>query len=319
MEYVPCNLCGADNPETLYEMPDVHYHPDECFTVVVCRECGLGYLNPRPSMAEMDRYYPAEFFNYFDDSHRERYEREAQYVLRHSGKSSGMILDVGCANGDFPRVMKAKGWQVEGLETGSAASAVTDFKVHRVSLPELQVDGPTYDAVTAWAVMEHVHDPDSYFSKVSQILKPGGVFVFLVTNLDSLSSRALYREDVPRHTYFYSRRTVTAYLRKHGMTMVTAHADRDIYEMKPVGWLVYKFSRCRGLPHPSYEALSFGRAEWLRQNGLTPGWRSNMRFMLRYPLIVIDRLTAPIYARWQLMCGTYGIITFVARKDGGHG
>lgn len=319
MEYVLCNLCGADNAETLYEMPDVHFFPDERFTVVACRECGLGYLNPRPAVAEMDRYYPVAFYNYFDDSHKGRYEREAGYVLRHSDKASGTLLDVGCANGDFPRVMMSKGWQVEGLETASAASAIEDFKVHRVPLPELQVDGPTYDVVTAWAVMEHVHDPGAYFAKVAQILKPGGLFVFLVTNLDSLSSRALYREDVPRHTYFYNRRTVEAYLRQHGMTMVRARANRDIYEMKPVGWLVYKVARWRGLPSPSYETLSFGRAYWLRQNGLTPGWRSNLQFMMRYPLIVIDRLTAPLYARWQIMRGTYGIITFVARKDDGHG
>src|SRR3546814_5417313 len=62
-----------------------------------------------------------------------------------------------------------------------------------------------YDVITAWAVLEHVHDPMSYFMKAASTIQSGGYFVFLVTNFDSISSRSLFREDVPRHLYFFSK------------------------------------------------------------------------------------------------------------------
>lgn len=316
LEYVRCNLCGADEAAPLYEMPDIHFHPDENFRVVQCRKCGLGYLNPRPSPAAMGRYYPSAFYDYFDEGQVRRYAREAAYVEQYSARQGGRLLDVGCARGDFPRLMKSRGWDAEGLEPHADARHDDGLIVHRVALPDMVAADASYDVITAWAVMEHVHDPQAYFAKVARLLKPGGVFIFLVTNIDSLSSRALYREDVPRHTYFYNRDTVREYLRRNGMTMVNARADGRIYEMKPVGWLIYKIARWRGLPPPSYATLSFGRTEWLRREGLTPGLRNNLRFLFRYPLLVVDRLTAPLYARWQVMRGTYGIITFVARRDG---
>ena len=55
METVACNLCGSAKYSALYSMPDRKFFREEFFTVVECGECGLGFVNPRPTYAEMQK------------------------------------------------------------------------------------------------------------------------------------------------------------------------------------------------------------------------------------------------------------------------
>jgi len=58
LEAVACNLCGSERQTAVYAMPDRRYFREEFFTVTECDECGLGFVNPRPTIAEMQKYYP---------------------------------------------------------------------------------------------------------------------------------------------------------------------------------------------------------------------------------------------------------------------
>lgn len=243
METVSCNLCGSENYQTVYSMPDAFYFKDEWFKVVECENCGLGFVNPRPTYSEMFRYYPPHYYEYFDterDHHEHRYQIEATFVKAlFTSNDNKMLFDIGCANGDFPRHMQKLGWQVEGGEVSPHAKNITDFKVYTQEFTQTPIYEPRYDAVTAWAVLEHVHDPMSYFKKASELLKPAGVFIFLVTNFESLSSRCLFREDVPRHLYFFTEKTVSMYLSQSGFELVRTDYSDKVYAMRPVNWLRY--------------------------------------------------------------------------------
>lgn len=69
--------------------------------------------------------------------------------------------------------MKTLGWEVEEQEIAQAARQVTDFKVFNNLFSELHIDQPRYDVLTAWAVLEHFHDPQVYFHKAQKVLFPG--------------------------------------------------------------------------------------------------------------------------------------------------
>lgn len=55
VEYVPCNLCGSDS-HTLVGQSDKYKLN---INTVVCNQCGLLFLNPRPTMASYAAYYQA--------------------------------------------------------------------------------------------------------------------------------------------------------------------------------------------------------------------------------------------------------------------
>lgn len=324
MESVACNLCGKSDSRVVYQKPDNKYFPDEVFSVVECRNCGLGFVNPRPAFSEMSRYYPGDFYDYFDAdpaAQRKRYEVEAGYLREFCKEGRGKrLLDVGCANGDFPRFMMRQGWEVEGVEVSRNAREIADFPVYRFPFPGLPIDRPCYDAVTAWAVLEHVHDPMSYFKKAAQILKSGGHFVFLVTNFKSISSRRLFLEDIPRHLYFFTEETVKRYLEQNGFAFVRADYDNRVYSMRPTNWIYDALARLRGgtltfeaLPDTSYQSflrrLPGGQIDnfWLKLRYLI--------FLLRsHPLALVDKALIPAVERVQILRRRYGIVTFVARK-----
>jgi SAM-dependent methyltransferase len=316
METVKCNLCGSDNYRVIYSMPDTHYFTDEWFTVVECINCGLGFVNPRPTISEISRYYPSCFFDYFDekrDCHLHCYSAQAKFLPAIGSGDQRLLLDLGCANGDFPRFMQKRGWKVEGLEVSENSKKITDFKIYKQEFKDISVYEPRYDAITAWAVLEHVHDPMAYFKKAYQVLKSGGVFVFLVTNFKSVSSRSLFLEDIPRHLYFFTEETVGEYFAHCGFDLIQADCSNKIYSMRPVNFLryyLYRFLKRKRLEWRDTQFISDFLAKSNLQNPLIRA----LKCSIYSPLYVVDRFLMPIYERYQIIFKKYGIVTYVGRK-----
>jgi SAM-dependent methyltransferase len=319
VEHVACNLCGSRSQRLAYRKPDERGTAQEWFSVVECTSCGLGFVNPRPPLREMGRYYPESFYRDFESNsqiHESRYAREAAFVLKHAAPAAKkVLLDVGCANGGFPRHMKSRGWDVQGLEISKQTIPISDFPVFTVPFPEIDVDKPSYDAVTAWAVLEHVHDPMAHFAKAARVLKPGGVFVFLVTNFQSLASRNLFCEDVPRHLYFFTDSCVQSYLQKTGFQLVDSDYSSDIFVLESNRWLAYYVSRLLGRPF-AWQDASSSRQQFFEERRLEPTLLNRVRYGGTRPLIVLGRALLPLHSRVEMMTKRYGIATYVARRLG---
>jgi SAM-dependent methyltransferase len=317
METVKCNLCGSDNYRFIYSMPDARYFVDEWFSVVECVNCGLGFVNPRPTSSEMSRYYPSSFYDYFNDQrsyHLHRYATEAKYLQGVVTDSDKLLLDIGCANGDFPRFMQQQGWKVEGIEVSMNSEPIYDFKVYKKEFKDIPIHEPLYDAITAWAVLEHVHDPMAYFKKAAQVLKPNGLFVFLVTNYESLSSRCLFLEDVPRHLYFYTEETIKKYLNKSGLELTRKDCCNQIYAMHPANYLRYFFYHYIKRRKFEWKDALIARQHFPESKGLKNLIKGRLKYLIANPLYLIERVLMPLYEKYQMITNTYGIVTYVARR-----
>jgi hypothetical protein len=275
-------------------MPDARYFVNEWFNVVECINCGLGFVNPRPTRSEIARYYPSSFYDYFDherDYHLHRYAAEAKFLPKIASDNHKLLLDLGCANGDFPRFMQKRGWKVEGVEVSESSKRITDFKVYKQEFKEIAAYEPRYDAITAWAI-----------------------FVFLVTNFKSLSSRCLFLEDVPRHLYFFTEETINKYLTISGFELIKKDYSNKIYSMRPVNFLRYYFYRYIYRRRLKWSDMQFTRPHFFEKDSLRNCWMKNLKYIISSPLYVVDRLLMPIYERYQIISKTYGIVTYVARR-----
>jgi SAM-dependent methyltransferase len=89
LETVACNLCEGRRSEQVLRQRDLLHgvSPDE-FAVVRCLDCGLLYLNPRPTPAEISRYYPEQYFVQASPKTRTEVERVAK---RFSGRITRWI------------------------------------------------------------------------------------------------------------------------------------------------------------------------------------------------------------------------------------
>jgi len=236
VEETRCNLCGADNTDLVYEESDLLMKVPGTFRLVRCRECGLLYLNPRPTYEEMAPYYPEDYMAYTAKRENEHswsvrlnytygYWKRAR-MLNAVRPSGGRILDVGCATGAVLEAMRNIGpWDVFGVEPSPVASQHARERlgpsVVTGELADAHYPDDFFDMVTIWDVLEHVHDPTSTLSEIRRILKPDGQAVIRVPNGASWDARLFGRHwvgfDAPRHLYIYSPKTLTALAQKAGL------------------------------------------------------------------------------------------------------
>ena len=291
------------------------YFPDEWFDIVACDRCGLGFVNPRPPVTDISRFYQNEYYDGFiEEDHSERYHEEASYLPNVADfDKTPLLLDIGCSVGDFPRFAATLNWHVEGVEPYCPVP-IEDFTVYRQPFEKLTGIEDKFDAITAWAVLEHVHDPMAYFLKAGQALKKDGVFVFQVTNFNSLSSKRLFHEDVPRHIYFFTQKTVEEYLEAGGMELESSDFDDNIFSMGCRGALNYFYTRFIWRALYTWEDRPVAYPDFLNQRNLNRSPLSAVQFILKHPVTSLDRLFEPAFDRWQKLTGTYGMVTYKARK-----
>jgi SAM-dependent methyltransferase len=147
-----------------------------------------------------------------------RFERELRIFRAFCPR--GSVLDVGCSTGAFLLALKSshpKDYEVCGTDVAGAAVDYAEkrgVQILRTPFPELAGYESRFDAVTFWAVVEHLVEPKKFLHKGAELLKPGGFVFVLVPNLKSLAVRILgakYRYIMPEHVNYFSPVTLRAF------------------------------------------------------------------------------------------------------------
>jgi len=259
-EHVVCALCGSDDYKVLFQAFDKLFYHDDRYPVVRCRNCGLVYLNPRPSPAEKRVYYQEAYAFASGDSPvgLDHYLPVIDFLS--SECSPGRVLDIGTGNSPFLPQMRQRGWEVHGTEV---ESRIVD-KFHNdygidLFLGELEDAGfadETFDAVTIFGVLEHVSDPGRLFEEVRRILKPGGFLCLWYFNRGveaSLLGRCWLGFDPPRHFYSFSHATVNRLLRQTGFEEERIYYPRVSYIPYDLVWAFRRLkNRVRHSHQPTF-------------------------------------------------------------------
>ncbi len=101
-------------------------------------------------------------------------------------KEGATLVDVGCGRTSYGEEVYRKAGRRIGLDVDAYAlenpcmDEVRIMESDRFPLPDACAD-----VVTAQWVVEHVADTDVFLSEVRRVLKPGGRFVFMTTNVRS--------------------------------------------------------------------------------------------------------------------------------------
>lgn len=238
MESIRCNLCGGtrNRPfETVYDL--LLERPDVRASLVECVECSLVYQNPRPTTAEIGVHYPAQYDSYVDHTHKKNswliqkaidygFWKRSRFVTRH--KKEGTLLDIGCAAGSFLLgIQKHGNWRVRGVELSEEVALLAreryQLDVFAGELEDAAFPDQSFDVVTMWDVLEHLHDPDRGLHEIYRILKPGGLLVIRVPNLASWDAKLFGKYwagfDAPRHLYVYTPQTLSKQLEQAGFSV----------------------------------------------------------------------------------------------------
>lgn len=235
--YKSCPNCDNENIFNVLSAKDNTVSGEE-FEIWECKNCTLRFTQNIPEQENIGRYYQSENYishsdtkkglvnNLYHTIRKRTLLQKKNLIETSTKKSTGNILDLGAGTGAFLNTMKNAGWHALGLEPDNTARDKA-FELHGVQLKEsneLFSQMPeSFDAITLWHVLEHVHQLHDYVKKFEEILKKDGKLFIAVPNYTSADAKMYGRfwaaYDVPRHLYHFSPKTMEILLNAHGLKL----------------------------------------------------------------------------------------------------
>jgi SAM-dependent methyltransferase len=160
----------------------------------------------------------------------------------------GTLLDVGSYMGLFLRAATDRGWRCRGVEPDrdawSHAVNTLGLDVSWGTLETVEFAPHSFDAITMLQVLEHLSDPRQTLQQVRELLRPGGVLMVEVPNIDCWPVKLLgrrHRHFAKHHFTFFALKTLSALLRDCGYEVVghsypVRHISVRLFEFALRSW-----------------------------------------------------------------------------------
>jgi len=240
--YTICPVCSSADLQHKLNALDYTVSKKE-FEIWECNNCTLRFTQDVPDGDAIAAYYHADSYISHTNTNKGLINRlyhlvrkltlssKRRMILSLTGLRKGKLLDIGAGTGAFVQHMQTNGWMTAGLEPDAAARQQAQ-KVNNIELssPEnfflFQPD--SFDVITLWHVLEHVHDLHEYLTQLNKIIKQQGKIFIAVPNYTSFDA-VFYKKywaayDVPRHLYHFSPLSLKYLFNQHGFELQSTRA-----------------------------------------------------------------------------------------------
>jgi len=272
-----CPVCNSKDFSAFLNCTD-HFVSGEQFEIKQCNSCGFKITENIEDEENIGRYYQSD--KYISHSNTSKglvnavYHQVRNYMLGRKRKlvekvvqsRRGKILDVGTGTGFFLNEMYKHGWLVSATEKSADARQFTktEFNLDVLETEELfGLNDETFDAITLWHVLEHIHRLNENMFTFQRLLKKNGKLIIAVPNHDSFDAKhykafwAAY--DVPRHIWHFAPKQMQLLGEKHGFKLVSTHTMP--FDSFYVSLLSEKYKKS-GLA--LIKGIFYGKISWLK-------------------------------------------------------
>jgi 2-polyprenyl-3-methyl-5-hydroxy-6-metoxy-1,4-benzoquinol methylase len=241
IEYVKCNLCGADDAAVFYpNVPVLEYrqgiYSQDHWHIVRCRQCNLIYTNPRIDSSAREHLYSFQiqgdqkfvndWFIESADLQRSVWQRFVRILQGYC--PSGKLLDIGCGAGSFLVEARKMGYDVYGQEVSpyfiNYCRDVQGLRIYADFLDNLDLAAGSFDCVTAFDVIEHHPNAKLLVTQMHQLIRPGGIVMIMTHDIGNIFARlhgVHWRYIMPiGHITYFTRQTLTQMLADSGFQVI---------------------------------------------------------------------------------------------------
>lgn len=244
-----CAVCATKNAEGVYR----YDYGDSHSIIYRCRTCGHMYIYPVPlqdlESRSMDTVEDAHFFG--NTTLQNLYkaliiDREIRTAKRLISAPKPRLLDIGCGTGWITSLWQKAGFAVTGLESSGVRANVAR-ETHGLEIITKHIENydpqEKFDIVIMRHLLEHIEKPNLVIPRVRTFLKPGGVLLIVIPNIDSIG-RFVFRENfewvLPWHLHFYNPRNLSRLLIRHHFEKI------KIYQTPSPLWYPAAMARAAG-------------------------------------------------------------------------
>ncbi len=272
-----CPVCNSSNFKPYLTCTDF-FVSGEQFQLKKCKTCGFKITENIDDEDHIGRFYQSEEYishsntakglvnSVYHSVRKFMLGRKRNLVEKTTRLKTGHLLDVGTGTGFFLNAMKGRGWQVTGTEKSKEAR---DFAKKEFSLDNLPSDhlfsikNNSFDAITLWHVLEHIHRLDENMSAFQRLLKRNGSLIIAAPNHGSFDAKH-YREfwaayDVPRHIWHFNPKQMKLFGEKHGFKLKSLHAMP--FDSFYVSILSEKYKKSK---LAFLKGIYYGKISWLK-------------------------------------------------------
>lgn len=244
-----CDACG----EPLARLYDGVRDPQtgERFDVRRCTGCGLAETSPKP--AELAPYY-GEHYHGGRHGVTDRICMARRLRMLHQVAAGGRLLDFGCGDGGFLHAAERAGWDAVGVEMKPEHARGRGLSV----VERLEDLSGSFDVITLWHSLEHVHSPRRTLEALRPWLRPGGHIIIAVPNRAGLQAtvygRHWFHLDVPRHLSHFTPPALLRLLDRLGLKPARRwdlEAELDLF-----GWIQSALNQVLPRPNVLFDVLT---------------------------------------------------------------
>ena len=225
MKKINCPVCDKTEFEFVYKGVEEGHS----YQYVICRECGLVFINPRMSETKYKEFYQKDYDNeYLEKQFRQDVKRGKDFIfylefnnIKLKGKS---ILDIGCNSGGILKAFQDHGCDVAGVDYNKEAVAFGQKKGLNIKVKEIDIT-KKYDIVLMIHTIEHLLDPERSLKRIANVLlEDGGLLYIQTPGILNLKAEG-YNLNVNMglgHVFYFSFETLHNFLLKAGFEIIKA-------------------------------------------------------------------------------------------------
>ncbi|MEA2061121.1 MAG: class I SAM-dependent methyltransferase [Thermodesulfobacteriota bacterium] len=220
-------------------------HKVQNFKYITCLTCGTVRIDPFPTACEVAAWYTID--NYYHNKDRNigytDYESLKPGLIKTSEKRfakalhpealrNASVLELGCGPGCTAEALK-KFRNIEYLGVDPNPQAIDSirklgFKGEVGTIKDIDTSRK-FDHIIFFDVLEHIIDPNHFFSYLNTHLKPSGTLLFTTPNTTSLLSKISGARwvsyIVPQHVLLYNPQSIYRLLVNHGYSNIKFFSD----------------------------------------------------------------------------------------------
>ena len=222
-----CIICDANSVKQFIKVSDRFSQHSEYYNLVKCK-CNLIYLHPKPDSRNISSYYKHVDYDSHNNAKNNSWTKIYNIVqwisfrwkfIKIAGKlKPGWLLDIGGGKGEFAEFMTSQGWKV-AMQDAVADKNADHASYHFVKELHQIDDSHSFDVITLWHSLEHIHNIQELFVHINRLLAPDGKLFIAVPNIHA-PERKVYGShwapfDAPRHLYHFEPETLKKLCKKY--------------------------------------------------------------------------------------------------------